>query len=426
MITSKYGSASGNKLFVLLLLAFPVLSMGQAQADSLYQLARITAFEQKNNQVAIELTQKAIKLQPEADHFHVFLGRLYAWEGDYLNAETEMVGVLQINPVHLDARLALLDVYLWSAQFMELEEACSEGLLYTPDDPNILFKNGQALAAMNDTAGALRFFNRLQKIDPQFPNLNSQIQALKAKAPPRKIKISLGYNRLAETRTAWQFLVTETSMDPWSSLAMEYEHPFGFGPLIFRLNAASRFSIQGTMFEIESYPKIRKGTYSYLALASSGSSIYPETKAGLEIFQELPKAYEASLGMRYLRVPEERISVFTASIGKYAGNNWINARTFITPQTASLSKSWSLVLRHYLADPDEYWELNGGAGEVPDENLGAEEISYLGARRLELTLQKKLRQRTLIQVRLNFLNQEVRTQSYRGTTGINIILEQRL
>ena len=123
MITSKYGSASGNKLFVLLLLAFPVLSMGQAQADSLYQLARITAFEQKNNQVAIELTQKAIKLQPEADHFHVFLGRLYAWEGDYLNAETEMVGVLQINPVHLDARLALLDVYLWSAQFMELEEA---------------------------------------------------------------------------------------------------------------------------------------------------------------------------------------------------------------------------------------------------------------------------------------------------------------
>ncbi|NQV30634.1 MAG: YaiO family outer membrane beta-barrel protein [Candidatus Marinimicrobia bacterium] len=426
MIRNKYLSGWVNKLFVLILLAIPVLSMGQTPADSLYELARITAFEQKNNQLAIGLTREAIKLEPQTAHFQVFLGRLYAWEGEYTFAEAELNSVLHSNPAHLDARLALLDVYLWSAKFEELEQACSEGLQHHPDDPNILYKNGQALAAMNDTVGALRTFNLLKKIDPQYSNLDSQIQALKAKAAPRKIKIMLGYDRLAETRTAWQFLVSETSMDPWSSLAMEYEHPFDFGQLIFRLNAASRFSIQGTMFEIESYPKIRKGTYTYLALATSGSSIYPKTKAGLEVFQELPRAYEGSVGLRYLKVPDERITVFTASVGKYLGNNWINARTFITPQSASLSKSWSLVLRHYLADADEYWELNGGGGEVPDENLGAEEISYLGARRLGLMLQKKLRQRSLIQVRLNFLNQEVRTQSYRGTTGFNITLEQRL
>ncbi len=414
------------KWILLLVLIIPGYSMGQTQADSLYEVARLTAFEQKNNQLAIELLLKALQLEPRADHIHIFLGRLFAWESDFPKAESELVSVLQLNPAHLDARLALLDVYLWSSRFEELDQACTEGLQYYPDDPNILYKKGQAQENMDNPAAALRTFKLLQTIDPEYPNLNSQIDALEVNGNPRKVKLSLGYDRLAETRTAWQFLVSESSMDPWNSLALEYEHPFDFGPLIFRLNGASRFSMQGMMFELEAYPKIRSGTYAYVALGASGSSIYPEAKVGLEVFQALPRAYEVSLGWRFLKVPDESIHVLTASMGKYLGNNWINARSFITPQTASLSKSWSLGFRHYLADVDDFWELNGGGGEVPDENLGAEEISYLGARRLEMMVQKKLRPMTLIQVHIHFLNQEVRTESYRGTNGFNVVLEHRL
>jgi hypothetical protein len=70
-------------------------------------------------------------------------------------------------------------------------------------------------------------------------------------------------------------------------------------------------------------------------------------------------------------------------------------------------------------------ELSGGSGEVPDETLGTEELSYLGARRISVLWQGELGVSRYFQVRVNLENQEISTERFRGMTGMSLSIEQR-
>lgn len=426
MTSIKYCPVRIYVVIVFLLIFLPVAITAQPSADSLFQAARISAFEEKNNSQAIQLCLQALELEPGAIHMRVFLGRVYAWEANYSLAEVELLRVLDEHPDYFDARLALLDVYLWSKNYEQLELACETGLRKHPDHPDILYRLALAYINTGRDIIARNSLNHLLSLEPNYELATSLLNTLEEKIPDHKARLLLGHNRLAATQDGWGFLVTETTMDPWDLIGLEYEYPWVKGPIILRASAASRFGNRGNLYELESYPKITRNTYGYIGLGLSRSSIFPEWKGGLELFQALPRAFEVSLGMRYLQVPDQQISVLTSSLGKYLGTYWINVRAFITPQSVSFSRAWNMVIRRYLAKTDSYWELAGGSGGVPDESIGADEIAYLGERRFGIAYQTKLRPKTVVLIRLNFSNQEVRSGAFRGLTGLNIVLEQRL
>src|SRR5512133_430264 len=68
----------------------------------------------------------------------------------------------------------------------------------------------------------------------------------------------------------------DDNTEDWKLATVDYSHKFqNFGSVILRVNQASRFGTDGAQYEIDMYPKIRKGLYAYLNFGVSRSDLFP-------------------------------------------------------------------------------------------------------------------------------------------------------
>lgn len=402
--------------------------------DSLFVEARNAAMNTTSRDLAIEMCQHALSVSPDHHDFRILLGRCYSWNGDYSLAESELTQVVAAVDSYQDARNALLDVYIWSEQDDKALELLAASIEKYPTEIPYRVKQLQLHTKHERTTEAQDVVEQILAIDSTQNDALAYLDQMKPKEvetvtkdvtpknPTRSTTLRFAYNRLAETATAWQALVLESSMDPWHWISLEHKETFSFGPVIFKLNYANRFQDTATQLEIESYPTIRKGTYLYTGVGLSKSDLFPSFRMGVEIFQALPREFEVSLGFRYLEVPEKKIPIYVGSLGKYWQSFWISAKTYISPSNSSLSKSWVLGVRKYLLKPADFFEVSIGSGVSPDINLGGEEVNFLGSRSLGISLKKEVQTHYDAYIGLRLSNLEVRRDAYRGDTGIEIAL----
>jgi YaiO family outer membrane protein len=169
------------------------------------------------------------------------------------------------------------------------------------------------------------------------------------------------------------------TMDSWHLAALSLGRTGTRGTLIGRINVADRFDTRGAQYEADAYPTLGKGKYAYLNVGLSHATIFPELRYGAEYFTILPRAYEASLGLRHLRFPTERVTLFTGALGRYTGNYWFSLRPYIRRKPdGNFSATTSLTARRYYADADSYVGARIGGGTAPTETL---DPSQLGRQR---------------------------------------------
>lgn len=424
----------GLLLILSLLIYVPPLQAGE-NLDSLFIEARNAAMDTSSRDKAIEMCQHALDINPEYYDFQILLGRCYSWNGDYTRAEEELTEVVDSVENYQDARNALLDVYIWSEQDDKALELLEQLIPKYPEDMNYRVKQLRILVKKDEREGALAAAEAILQLDPQHPEAlnfkaaivieeelevkNSQIPLAKS---TRSTTLRYAYNRLAETNTEWQFIVVDPTLDPWHWVSLEHKETFGFGPVIFKWNYASRYQNSGSQLEIESYPTLRKGTYLYTGMGISNADLFPSFRVGLEVFQALPRDFEGSLGIRYLVVPDKQIPIYVGSLGKYWKSYWISAKSYLSPANSSLSKSWIFGVRKYLANPANFLEVYLGQGVSPDANLGGEEIDFLGSRSFGATLKYEVKKHYDLNLGLHFSNLETRSDAYRGDTGLQIAL----
>ncbi len=89
---------------------------------------------------------------------------------------------------------------------------------------------------------------------------------------------------------------------------------------------------------------------------------------GVEWYHNFPKSFEGSIGMRFLQFNNSHVSVYTATLGKYAGNYWFSLRSFVTPGSEGTAVSALFQVRRYFSDPENYLGLRLGYGISPDDN----------------------------------------------------------
>jgi YaiO family outer membrane protein len=166
------------------------------------------------------------------------------------------------------------------------------------------------------------------------------------------------------------------TIDPWHLAAGSLGWRVPQGTFIGRINFANRFDVSGRQYEIDAYPTLGKGRYAYLNAGYSRATIFPEQRYGAEYFTLLPRAYEASIGVRNLRFQNEQVTLLTGSIGRYIGNYWLALRPYVTQREASgLTASASLSARRYFADADTYIGARVGAGSAPTETLDPSQLA---------------------------------------------------
>ncbi|GAB1451836.1 hypothetical protein MASR2M47_18920 [Draconibacterium sp.] len=288
----------------------------------------------------------------------LLMGRTYAWDGMYDSARVVFNEVLVQKPGNMEAYDALSDVEYWSENYEKAIEYCDAAIQNDPTDESFVLKKARILYSSEDYENAV---NILEDYLHQNPGQEEFIRKL------RDYRLDLMKNKIKINYTV-DFFEEDYNRDPWQITALTYSRKTKLGSVIARANYANRFGNKGFQYEIDAYPKFTENSYVYLNYGFSNNSLFPKNRYGMEWYQNLPKAFEASLGMRLLQFSDSYVDIYTATIGKYAGNYWLSLRSYVTPDTTGTSVSGSFQVRRYFSDPENYLGFKMGYGVSPDEN----------------------------------------------------------
>ncbi|WP_242203841.1 LTA synthase family protein [Aestuariivivens insulae] len=133
--------------------------------DQTFEIARDKAFK-KERDTARLLCDYILNELPNHSDARTLKGRTLAWDGDYANAETELLNVIKRTPYYYDSYLALLDLYWWSEQEEKSEAIYTQALKNNIANPALGFKMAHAYKRLENAKRANIVIDSLIKTHP--------------------------------------------------------------------------------------------------------------------------------------------------------------------------------------------------------------------------------------------------------------------
>ena len=332
-------------------------------SDGLLQLARGAAFDQKNYPKAQAYLYRALAISPDYPDVLIFLGRTYAWTGDYNNAKINLDHAFKVSPSYEDAAIAYSDLEYWNNHYSSALSIVNQGLLYHPNSEDLLIRKAKIYRAMKDYPRARAANNQALKVNPN----NLEARGLKESIDLEGVKNSIALS--------YDFSYFDHQFDaPWHLVALEYGRVTPLGKIIGRFSVANRFGITGTQFEIDAYPHISKTFYAYMNVGWGFTDIvFPRFRAGFSLYANLPAGFEAELGFRYLKFTGTPVWIYTAGLGKYYKNWLFGEKTYLVPSdySSTVSASFTFTATYYIGG-ESYDNVIGGYigfGISPDDRI---------------------------------------------------------
>ncbi|MEO8415282.1 MAG: YaiO family outer membrane beta-barrel protein [Ginsengibacter sp.] len=392
-----------NKLTLIFVFLTSISSWLHAQttpsSDDLFKNARDAAFEEKNYDKARLLAYEALEKSPAYGDIDVFIGRLFTWEKNFDSAQYHFTKVLNVNPANEDASIAYADLEYWNDYYEKSLQICDSALAIYPTSEDLLIRKAKNLNALKKYKEASQVTSALLQSNKN--NTAALSLAVRIKDAVAINKITVGYENSTFDK---QF------DKPWYLGSIYYGRQTKLGSVIARINYANRFSSNGIQGEVDVYPHISKTFYSYINFGYSGNvGVFPNYRAGFSLYANLPKSFEAEVGTRYLYFTSAT-HIFTASVGKYYKNYLFTARTYLTPSPGTLSQSYSLAARYYLAGADDYIGLTMGTGISPDDNLQiiqfSNKLERLSSKKISASFDHTFLKWNVISISAGLINQE--------------------
>lgn len=346
-----------NVLTVCILAALFLLSGGFCKIDAqTFDEARNYAFN--GDRVKARAICREILSKGFNSDVALLLGRTYSWDGKYDSARVIFIDIQTRMPENQDVFDALADVEYWSGNYSKAIEYCDQIINKSPEDEAVTLKKARILYSSSKFKEATAILETFIGKYQGHPEVLKKLQEYRLDVLKNTIQLSYTLDNFEN----------EFNRDPWQIAALSYGRKTKFGSLITRVNLAKRYGDVGFQFEMDVYPRISENNYAYLNYGFSPSSIFPENRLGFEWYHNFPKSFEGSLGMRLLFFGGSNVGVYTATVGKYAGNYWLSLRSFVTPSSGGTSVSGLLQARRYFSDPENYVGLRLGYGISPDDN----------------------------------------------------------
>jgi len=371
-----------------------------------------------------EARRICLSILEQATEYHdvrVYLGRLYLWQHEYDSGRQELQKVLVQVPDHSDALNALIDAELWSGHSDAALEYCNQGLVYHPENQDFLWKKTRILYHRKDYQGAADALRSLLVINPE------HAEALRIE---RLIQSSVLLLEFSQTYRMDILGREDQDLKPWHFFSLEGAYYTGWGSLIGRINSASRDygagRSTGTQFELESYPIFSERFYAYLNAGFSSDEIFPRCRLGGELYANLPKAFELSGGLRYMKFEDSHVTIFTGTLGKYYKNYWFSFRPSISSEPKGSNVSGLLWVRRYLRSADEYIGLLAGFGNSPVELNFLEDIQRYSSFQIGVEVRKSLSQAVLFRGHLRYEREEYQPDVFGNRFVLYIRLEERI
>jgi YaiO family outer membrane protein len=341
-------------------------SLSKLNSDELYALGRTKVFDGKRNE-GRKLLFMALSKSPDYSEIQLLIARSYAWDDKSDSARYHIQQILAKEPNYLDALITSIDIENWAERYPEALQNANKALKIYPTDSVLILKKARVLSNLNkndEAAQTIESYAQTRGFTEEMKDFYKTLQA-------KKIRNIITLNYALD--------VFNDVYDPAHNSNIQYTRVSPWGSLVFRENFSQRFDTSGFQTEVDAYPTLFKKTYAYLNYGFSNRALFPRHRIGVEIYRNLPKAFEVSAGLRFLDFESINVNIYTISIGKYYRSYWLSVRTFLTPdKVLGLSNSYNLLLRRYFKDANNFLELNSGIGFSPDYRLGFQGNAGLG------------------------------------------------
>ncbi len=402
---------------ILLLYSF----LAQAQTDTLagergFNAARKLAFNNKHEE-ARKILIHVLAVDPDYSDAAILLGRTYSWDGQYVQAKTVLKKVVSAHPKNKDALDALIDAELWSDRPDNAATYADQGLHIDPYYEDFMVKKIRALVNLKKTDLAIKTADSMA-----IASGNHKVRELS-----RSLRADNYKNNIVFTSDVDIF---SNTFNPWYYSSLSYGRKTSFlGTVIGRINYANRFNENGWQGEVDAYPSLGKKMYAYVNAGYSPSSIFPVARSGVSLYYNLPKAFEAELGARFLYFSSSTF-IYTGSIGKYYKDFWFSLRTYVTPGSSGISQSYYLQARYYMGNADNYITLRLGTGISPDERSN-DVVFYnpadqlLSSKSIKIDFTKGISWDYFLSIRAAYSHDEVKAGFYRENPSFGLSLEKR-
>ncbi len=385
-------------------------------AEVYYKQARELAFSKKDYSGAIKLSNTALELSPDYHEIRVFLGRLYYWNNQPDSSLQVLQHVFSLNPEYEDAAQALADVYIYEKKYAQALAVSSQGLTFHPNSQGLAVRKAKSLAVLAKTKEAFAFADSVLQVHPEQNELRALANLLR--------EFSFG-NRIGVTYEYTYF--DRQFSNPWHLATTEYSRQAAAGTFTGRVSYGNRYGRGGVQVEGEAYPRISKTFYAYTSLGYSANlPVFPKLRAGFSLYANLPKAWEAEGGFRYLNFYSSTW-VYTFSAGKYYRNFWFNGRTFLSTANNGIGLSYALTSRYYLKGADDYLTFTLGKGVSPDDRMQVNRLNnvyQLETYRIGAGYRFSVAQRHLFSLSLAFergeYQPEMKGNQYNISTGYQL------
>ncbi len=210
-------------------------------------------------------------------------------------------------------------------------------------------------------------------------------------------------NKISATTTFESF---DDDTDSWKELSVDYRRSTRFGSIIGRVNFAQRFDNEGSQFEVDAYPRLRRKTYAYLNVGVSSTDLFPELRYGAEIYHNFPHGYETSIGFRQLEFDTSDVTIYTGTLAKYVGNYWISLRPNYVSKDDGHSFSNGLSVRRYFGGRYEYAEISVGGGSSNEDGVVTDIDDRLDSFRARAELRRRFTPQVIVKGQVGYRDQE--------------------
>lgn len=398
----------------------PVINQDSLSADGLLLLARKAAFDENNYELAKYRLYKALHISPSYTDIKIFLGRIHSWTKQYDSAHYYFNGVLQNNPGHEDASLALADLEHWNDNDTKGLEVIETALSSHSASQALWVRKAKLLNALRRYAEAQVAIDRALQINRNDTEARSLANRIKESSYRNKIGLSYDYAYFDK-----QFA------DPWHQASFDYTRTTGIGSVIGRINYANRFKESGVQYELEAYPRISNTFYSYVGFGySDKAGVFPQWRGGFSLYANLPASFEGELGFRYLKFSGDPTWSYTAYLGRYYKSWLFGARTYLTPSTytSTVSASYNVSARYYYGSADDLAGMNIGYGISPDDRLNAIQLDTkerLVSYKVGFIFKKKVSLYNILSIDGSWFNQEYLPQTRGNQYQISVAWVRR-
>ncbi len=399
-------------LFLIAMLHIPWAVSSQDRAydgdpDKSFQIARTLAFE-GNRSEARDTLYRILSAYPAYTDVRNLLAKTYSWDGNFDEARRHFNRITSVDRANKEVWIATIKNEMYAENYATALGLTNKALLYLVNDVELQTLRSEIEA-------------RIAK-EQEVPLASENKDEIASEEQTKKNAVGL-FSSVD---------VFDVVYDPMLYSGVEYIRETSWGKIIPRINYSNRFDITGIQYEIDLYPKFSKKFYGYFNYGYSTSEIYPNHRAGAELYANLPKGFEASLGMRYLtNLPEgydpslglgflnseaKNTAIYTGSVGWYKGNYYMSLRTYMTPANNNTSGIAGLfTARKYLKDAKNYLGVALGMGFTPELRrfvsnnvLIAETLLYVESEQLNLEYQFSItNSRALYKANLGLTRQEL-------------------